>query len=64
MWTMADQMARVANGEWTSANERTNAIPPFYIVDTPDAASAIVGLDNGWPGPDGFQDAFKQLWGM
>jgi ribose transport system substrate-binding protein len=64
MWTLADQMARVANDEWTSANERTNAIPPFYIVDTPDAASAIVGLDNGWPGPDGFQDAFKQLWGV
>ena len=30
MWTLADQMARVANGEWSSANERTNAVPPFY----------------------------------
>jgi ribose transport system substrate-binding protein len=64
MWTLADQMARVANDEWTSANERTNAVPPFYLVDTPDAAKAIVGLDNGWPGPDGFKDAFKKLWGV
>jgi ribose transport system substrate-binding protein len=64
MWTLADQMARVANGEWDSANERTNAVPPFYLVDNTDGAKALVGLDNGWPGPDGFKDAFKKLWGV
>ncbi len=64
MWTLADQMARVANGEWDSGNERTNAVPPFYLVDSPDAAKAIVGLENGWPGPDGFKDDFKKLWGV
>ena len=36
MWTLADQMARVANGEWSSENERTNAVPPFFLVDTAD----------------------------
>ena len=64
MWTLADQMARVANGEWSSANERTNAVPPFFLVDTPEAAETLVVLDNGWPGPEGFQDAFKALWGV
>ena len=64
MWTLADQMARVANGEWSSANERTNAVPPFFLVDTPEAAQTLVVLDNGWPGPEGFQDAFKALWGV
>ena len=64
MWTLADQMARVANGEWSSANERTNAVPPFFLVDTAEIAQTLVGLDNGWPGPDGFKDAFKVLWGV
>jgi ribose transport system substrate-binding protein len=64
MWTLADQMARVANGEWSSANERTNAVPPFFLVDTSEAAQTLVVLDNGWPGPDGFKDAFKALWGV
>jgi len=64
MWTLADQMARVANGEWSSENERTNAVPPFFLVDTPEAATALVDLENGWPGPEGFKDAFKQLWGL
>ena len=64
MWTLADQMARVANDEWDSANERTNAIPPFFLVDTAEAAQSLVTLDNGWPGPEGFKDSFKQLWGV
>jgi ribose transport system substrate-binding protein len=64
MWSLADQMARVANGEWSSENERTNAVPPFFLVDTVESAKSIVDLDNGWPGPDGFKDAFKQLWGV
>jgi ribose transport system substrate-binding protein len=57
-------MARVANGEWSSANERTNAVPPLFLVDTAEAAQALVGLDNGWPGPEGFKDTFKALWGV
>jgi ribose transport system substrate-binding protein len=64
MWTLADQMARVANDEWDGANERTNAIPPFFLVDSAEAAQSLVTLDNGWPGPEGFKDSFKQLWGV
>jgi ribose transport system substrate-binding protein len=64
MWSLADQMARVANDEWTSENERTNAVPPFYLVDSADAAKQLADLPNGWPGPAGFKDAFKKLWGL
>ena len=64
MWTIADQMARVAVNQWSSADERKSAIPPFYIVSTPAAAQALVQYKDGWPGPTGFQDAFKKLWGV
>jgi ribose transport system substrate-binding protein len=64
MWTIADQMARVAANQWSSADERKSAIPPFFIVSTAAAAQSLVGFKDGWPGPTGFQDAFKKLWGV
>lgn len=64
MWSMADQMARLAVGEWSLELEREAAIPPFYIVSTPEQAEAIIDLPSGWPGPDGFKDKFKELWGV
>jgi ribose transport system substrate-binding protein len=64
MWTIADQMARLANGEWSADNERTSAVPPFYLVTTPEMAKELVDLAYGWRGPEGFQDAFKKLWGV
>jgi ribose transport system substrate-binding protein len=64
MWTMVDQMARLSVDQWSLPDERTAAVPPFYLVTTPDAANALVNLDDGWPGPDGFKDAFRKLWGV
>ena len=64
MWVLADQMARLAAGQWSSAEERQSAVPPFYIVSTPDQAKVLVGEKDGWAGPTGFQDAFKKLWGV
>lgn len=64
MWTLADQMARVANGEWDQGLERTAAVPPIYIIDTVEEAEAIVDLQDGWPGPDGFKDQYRTLWGL
>jgi ribose transport system substrate-binding protein len=64
MWTLADQMARLATNQWSSTDERKSAVPPFYIVTTPDQAKVLVGLKDGWAGPAGFQDAFKKLWGV
>ncbi|HEY9565514.1 MAG TPA: substrate-binding domain-containing protein [Nocardioides sp.] len=64
MWTLADQMARHATGDWDKAQERTAAVPPIYIVDTKEEAEAIADLKDGWPGPDGFKDQYKALWGL
>lgn len=64
MWSMADQMARVATGDWTLENERKSATPPYYIIDGKEAAEKVVDLKDGWPGPDGFKDQFKKLWNV
>lgn len=64
MWTMADQMARLSVNKWSLENERAAAVPPFYIVDSPELAKDLVDLEHGWPGPEGFKDTFKKLWGV
>jgi ribose transport system substrate-binding protein len=63
-WTIADQMARLSTNQWSTSDERTSAVPPFYIVSSPTQANALLPLPNGWPGPAGFQHAFKKLWGV
>lgn len=64
MWTMTDQMARLSVDEWSVEAERKAAIPPFYLVTTPEQAKELVDLENGWDGPAGFKDTFKDLWGV
>ena len=64
MWTMTDQMARLSVNKWSVKDERAAAVPPFYIVDAPELAKDLVGLEHGWPGPEGFKDTFKKLWGV
>ena len=64
MWTMTDQMARFSVNEWSLTNERAAAVPPFYIVDSPELAKPLASLPQGWPGPVGFKDTFKKLWGV
>ncbi|MFC3242795.1 sugar ABC transporter substrate-binding protein [Gordonia humi] len=64
MWTLTDQMARVANGEWSVENERASAVPAFFIVDSKEEAQSIADLTDGWPGPKDFKEQFKKLWGV
>jgi ribose transport system substrate-binding protein len=64
MWSMADQMARVATDQWSLEDERKSATPPYYIIDSVENAKAVVDLKDGWPGPDGFKDQFKKLWNV
>lgn len=64
MWTMVDQMARLSVNQWSLEDERTAAVPPFYLVSTPEQAKELVALKEGWPGPDGYKDTFKKLWGV
>jgi len=60
----AGKLARLSVGQWTAQDERKAAVPPFYLVTTADAANAVANLPDGWPGPNGFKDKFKQLWGV
>ena len=65
VWTMADQMARFSVKEWSLDDERKR--PPSRRSTSwtrPELAKPLVGLPQGWPGPAGFKDAFKKLWGV
>lgn len=64
MWSMADQMARLASNAWTSKNERATAVPPLYIISSAQEAQKTVNLPNGWEGPQGFRSAYEKLWGL
>ncbi|MCW2498458.1 MAG: hypothetical protein JWN87_134 [Frankiales bacterium] len=64
MWTMTDEMARLATDSWTLEGERKAAVPPFYVVSTSEEAAKIKDLKDGWQGPAGYQDGFKKDWGV
>jgi ribose transport system substrate-binding protein len=62
MWLLADQMARHATGVWSAEQEAEASVIPAWVIDSPDVAEGLVST-NGWPGPDGFEDSFEELWG-
>lgn len=63
-WLMVDAFARASLG-MDNPEERANAVLPTFIVDTKEKAEAVVAAGpDGWPGPDGFGDQFKVLWGV
>ena len=63
MWILVDQMARHATGVWSLEQEAEASIIPTWVVDSPEAAAELLPTE-GWHGPDGFQDAFKAMWGV
>jgi hypothetical protein len=56
-------MARHATGVWSLEQEAEASVIPTWVVDTPEAAAELLPTE-GWHGPDGFQDHFKELWGV
>jgi ribose transport system substrate-binding protein len=64
VWTLTDEMARLSVDAWDSASERKSAVPPYFIVSSAEEANKIKDLKAGWPGPAGYQDAFKKAWGV
>jgi ribose transport system substrate-binding protein len=63
-WLIVDAFARAALG-MDNPEERDNAKLPTFIVDTKAAADAVIAAGpDGWPGPDGYGDQFKTLWGV
>lgn len=63
MWLLADQMARHATGVWSVEQEAEASIIPAWVVDDPEVADGLIPT-NGWEGPEGFEDAFQELWGI
>jgi len=63
MWVLADQMARHATGVWDAELEHQAAVMPTWVVDDPAVAEELHG-EGGWMGPEGFEDHFRELWGV
>ena len=63
MWVLADQMARYATGVWSAEQAASASVLPAWVLESPDVAEGLLS-SNGWPGPEGFEDSFKALWGL
>lgn len=64
-WVMADAMARMATGEeLTQEYRELIATNPSWLLETKEAADSLKSTGYEWPGPEGFQEQFKQLWGV
>lgn len=63
-WLIMDAFARHSIGQ-ENPQERSNAVLPTFIIDTPELAKEIQAFgDAGWPGPTNMADQFKALWGL
>ncbi len=61
-WLMVDAMARDAVG-MDNPEERENAMVPSFLVNSPEVAEPLIPTD-GWPGPEGMDQQFAELWGV
>jgi ribose transport system substrate-binding protein len=65
-WAVVDQMARLAAGKWTVAEERAAALVPWFLLTNTTTAAKFAASTNPypWPGPGNYQAAFKAMWGV
>lgn len=63
-WALVDQMARVATGAWSVAEaDKAALIPWFLLTDKTRAAQFAKSTDPyPWPGPAGYESAYRTLW--
>jgi ribose transport system substrate-binding protein len=63
-WAVVDQMARLASGKWTVAEERAAALVPWFLLTDRGTATKFAASTDPypWPGPANYQAAFKALW--
>ena len=62
-WMSLDALARLAKGKPLTKYEDSGQLPS-WVVDSPAEAQKILNGPGEWPGPDGFQQKFKQIWGL
>jgi ribose transport system substrate-binding protein len=62
-WLSLDALARLAKKMPLTEYQNSGQLPS-WVVDSPEEAQKILDGPGEWPGPEGFQQKFKQLWGV
>ncbi len=63
MWLEADAMARYATGTPLEKYEEEGKIP-YYVVEKEGAEELLEKYEGNWPGPEGFEAKFEELWNV
>lgn len=62
-WLSLDALARIAK-DMPLTEYQTSGQLPSWVVDSPEEAKKLLDGPGEWPGPEGFQEKFKALWGV
>jgi ABC-type sugar transport system substrate-binding protein len=62
-WLSLDALARLAKKMPLTKYENSGQLPS-WVVDSPQEAQKILDGPGQWPGPEGFEAKFKQIWGV
>jgi ABC-type sugar transport system substrate-binding protein len=62
-WLSLDALARLSKHMPLTKYEASGQLPS-WVVDSKQEAQKILDGPGEWPGPDGFQAKFKQIWGV
>jgi ABC-type sugar transport system substrate-binding protein len=62
-WMSLDALARLSKKMPLTEYENSGQLPS-WVVDSPQEAQKVLDGPGQWPGPEGFQEKFKKLWGV
>jgi len=63
-WMSIDVLARVATGTPIEKYEEEGKFPTWVAGEKATAESILNEYEGEWPGPEGFQEKFEELWGV
>jgi ABC-type sugar transport system substrate-binding protein len=61
-WIGSDVLARLATGTPLEKYEEEGLVP-YWVAEKEQAEEVLDQTEGEWPGPEGFQAKFKELWG-
>jgi ribose transport system substrate-binding protein len=62
-WLSVDAAIRVAQGLPITKYEESGEVPT-WVIDSKEEAEGVLEEGGEWPGPEGFQEKFEELWGL
>jgi ABC-type sugar transport system substrate-binding protein len=62
-WLSMDAFARLAKEKPLTEYQQSGQLPS-WVVASKEEAQKILDGPGAWPGPEGFKEKFKQLWGV